>query len=700
MNLFSFIKDNLISGEWKGVSFKKICSFAQASKPFEKTAVQSVLNSLEEEGEIICINGLYSAIEFSGVIKGKLRGNERGFAFLIPENGGEDYFIPNRNLHGALHEDVVIAKRVEHSLKGSSDEAEVLKILKRGVTKLCGTFFYDRGKCYVRPDDKNFFEDVYIAPKKDGGAKTGDKVFVKITGYYKGFSPDGEVVEILGRQFDLFAEENSLIKGSGLQETFPKQVANQVKQISQEVAENQLIGRVNFEERQIITIDSVDSRDFDDAVEVEKLPNGNYKLGVHIADVSEYVKRGTPLDKEAYERSTSVYFPDRVIPMLPKELSNGICSLNEGVLRLTLSCIMEIDQSGEVVDRQILKSAIRSKRRMTYTQVEGIVNGDENLQKQFADLKDQILLMAELQSILSAKRDERGSVDLDVKESHITYVDGQIEVSQRQSKRAYKIIEEFMVLANECVAEYAFYQELPILYRVHEKPTPEKATSFVEFLNALGINVRWRPENARPSDFSSVLDRVKGLPFASIVNKVMLRSMQKASYYPENLGHFGLSSKCYCHFTSPIRRYPDLIVHRVLKCVLDGDLTAINDLYGDFIYGAATQTSEKEKKATEVERSVDDLYKAKYMEKFIGHEFDAVISGVTAFGIFAELENSVEGLTKIEDLPRGEYVLDQKRYTLSSKKHSFTLGDRVRVGVMGVDLTDRRVEFIILYKLN
>ena len=700
MNLYSFIKDNFISGEWKGISFKKICSLVQANKPFEQKSVQGILNSLEDEGEIICINGLYSAIEFAGVIKGKLRGNERGFAFLIPEKGGDDYFIPNRNLHGALHEDIVIAKKVDYSLKGSSDEAEVLKILERGVKKLCGTFFYDRGKCYVRPDDKNFFEDVYIAPKKDGGAKTGDKVFVKITGYFKGFSPDGEVIEILGRRYELFAEENSIIKSSGFDEKFPKSVNNQVSQISQEVAENQLIGRVNFADRLIITIDGEDSRDFDDAVEVEKLANGNYRLGVHIADVSEYVKAGTPLDKEAFNRSTSVYFPDRVIPMLPKELSNGICSLNEGVLRLTLSCIMEIDQRGEVVDRQILKSAIKSKRRMTYTQVEAIVSGDENYLKQFADIKDQILLMAELQSVLTAKRDERGSVDLDVKEGHITYVDGKIEVNQRQSKRAYKIIEEFMVLANECVAEYAFYQELPILYRVHEKPTPEKATAFVEFLKALGINVRWKPENARPSDFSAVLDKVKGLPFASIVNKVMLRSMQKASYYPENLGHFGLSSNCYCHFTSPIRRYPDLIVHRVLKCVLDGDINAINDLYGDFIYNCATQTSEREKKATEAERAVDDLYKAKYMEDFIGQEFDAVISGVTSFGVFSELENSVEGITKLEDLPRGEYTLDQQRYTLTSKKYTFTLGDRVRVGVMGVDLTNRRVEFIILHKIK
>lgn len=700
MNLYSYIKDNFISGEWKDISPKKIYSLLEAKKPFEQKSILKILSSLEDEGVIVFSDGKYISFEFSNFIKGNLRGNEKGFAFLIPENGGDDYFIPNRNLNGALHGDTVIAKKVENSLKGSSDEAEVVKILKRGVTLLSGTFFRDRGQSFVRPDDKNFFEDVYIAKGKDGNAKTGDKVLVKIMGYYKGYSPDGIITEILGKRYELFAEENSLIKGSGFEEDFPKTVIDEVGKISQKVEDNQLIGRLNLTDRLIITIDGDDSRDFDDAVEVEKLENGNFKLGVHIADVSEYVKPKSAIDIEAYNRSTSVYFPDRVLPMLPRELSNGICSLNEGEVRLTLSCIMEIDNTGEVVDRQIVKSAIKSKRRMTYSKVESIINGDEALAKEYKDITPMLFLMAELQSVLSARRDERGSVDLDVKEAHITYENGEIKVGQRDSKRAYKIIEEFMVLANECVAEFAFYQELPILYRIHEKPTPEKAGSFVEFLKILGVNVRWRPENARPSDFSSVLDRVKDKPFYSLVNKVMLRSMQKACYYPENLGHFGLSSKCYCHFTSPIRRYPDLIVHRVIKMVLEGRIGEIIDLYGDFIYEMATQTSEKERKSAEVERAVDDLYKTKYMENFIGQEFDGVISGVTSFGIFTELDNTVEGFTRIEDLPRGNYTFDAKAFTLSSPKRTYKLGDRVRIGVLGVDISARRTEFIILYKLT
>ena len=699
MDLYSLIKQNFISGEWKNISLRKINSLLEAKRPFEQKAVLKILNTLENDGEIVLLDGLYIATEFADLIKGVLRGNEKGFAFLVPQNGGSDYFIPNRNLNGAMHQDLVLARKVENSVKGSNDEAEVIRILKRGVTVLSGTFFVDRGRCVVRPDDKNFFEDVYIVRGKEKNAKTGDKVLVRIVGYFKGYSPDGEILEVLGKRYELFAEENSIIKGSGFEEGFNKKVLAEVAKIPQEVSDNELIGRLNFTDRLIITIDGDDSRDFDDAVEVEILDNGNYRLGVHIADVSEYVKQGSALDEEAFKRSTSVYFPDRVLPMLPRELSNGICSLNEGVVRLTLSCIMEIDKNGEVVDRQIVKSAIRSKRRMTYNQVEGIIGGDEKLSKEFADVKPMLMLMADLQTILTNKRDERGSVDLDVKEAHITYHDGKIDVGQREAKRAYKIIEEFMVLANECVAEFAYYQELPILYRTHEKPSVEKATTFIEFLKVLGVNVRWRADNVHPSDFSAVLERIKDKPFFSIVNRVMLRSMQKAKYYPENLGHFGLSSNCYCHFTSPIRRYPDLIVHRVIKYALDGEISAINDFYGDFIYDSASQTSEKEKKADEVERAVDDLYKVKYMEQFIGQEFDAVISGVTSFGIFCELENTVEGFTPIECLPRANYTFDKNTFTLYSPKHTFKLGEKVRIGVLGVDMSSRRTEFIILHKL-
>ena len=411
------------------------------------------------------------------------------------------------------------------------------------------------------------------------------------------------------------------------------------------------------------------------------------------------MKRGSALDKEALRRSTSVYFPDRVIPMLPKELSNGICSLNEGVLRLTLSCIMEINQSGDVVDKQIVKSVIKSHKRMTYTEVQGIIDGDEKYLGKYPEITPMILLMRELQLILTKRRDKRGSVDLDVGESHI-YLDekGEIVVEPRKSAEAYKIIEEFMVAANECVAEYAFYLDVPFVYRVHGKPLPEKARAFASFVSNLGFIVKWKPEEVRPGDFAALLDKIEGDPVYPVVNKIMLRCMQKAKYSPENEGHFGLSSKCYCHFTSPIRRYPDLVVHRVVKLIIDGRIGEIIDLYGDFVGEASQKSSENERKADEAERAVDDLYKAYYMRGHIGEEYDAVISGVTQYGIYSELDNTVEGFTGVGDLPRGNYVYDEKTYSLISGKRRFSLGDRVRVGVVGVDEAMKRVELIILNK--
>ena len=495
------------------------------------------------------------------------------------------------------------------------------------------------------------------------------------------------------------SEELSIIKSYGYDENFNKNVLGEVSSIEQKVSDNELIGRLNFSDRLIVTIDGEDSRDFDDAVEVWKNEAGNYMLGVHIADVSEYVKRGSALDKEALRRSTSVYFPDRVIPMLPKELSNGICSLNEGVLRLTLSCIMEINQSGDVVDKQIVKSVIKSHKRMTYTEVQGIIDGDEKYLGKYPEITPMILLMRELQLILTKRRDKRGSVDLDVGESHI-YLDekGEIVVEPRKSAEAYKIIEEFMVAANECIAEYAFYLDVPFVYRVHGKPLPEKARAFASFVSNLGFIVKWKPEEVRPGDFAALLDKIEGDPVYPVVNKIMLRCMQKAKYSPENEGHFGLSSKCYCHFTSPIRRYPDLVVHRVVKLIIDGRIGEIIDLYGDFVGEASQKSSENERKADEAERAVDDLYKAYYMRGHIGEEYDAVISGVTQYGIYSELDNTVEGFTGVGDLPRGNYVYDEKTYSLISGKRRFSLGDRVRVGVVGVDEAMKRVELIILNK--
>ena len=696
MNIYEFISEKFNSGEWLGSGKKQIFAELGVKSSFERKAVEDILKRLENEGAVAYVDGRFLSLSQSGLYKGTIRGNERGFAFLTADSG-ENFFIPHKRLNGAFNKDLVLVRKCDGD-RGSSDEAEVVKILSRGVTEVCGTYYLEKTFGFVRPDDKNYYNDIRVPFRLSGGAKKGDKVFVEIIAFPENDNPEGRVKEIIGRSGDLEAEEESLIKSFGYSAKFPKAVENEVSKIEQKVPDSLIIGRKNFRKRQIITIDGEDSRDFDDAVEVEILENGNFLLGVHIADVSEYVTPKSALDKEAYERSTSVYFPDRVIPMLPKELSDGICSLNENEVRLTLSCIMEIGEKGEVVGREICKSVIKSTKRMTYTAVQAILDGDKKAITEYKKLVPMIANMRKLQLLLTAKRSERGSIELDVRDNHISVHDGKVDVEPQTSLDAYKIIEEFMVLCNEEIAQYVYYLEMPCVYRIHEKPSTEKAQSFIDFLNTLGINVKWKADECRPSDFAALLEKLKGEPIYPIVNKVMLRSMQKARYSEENLGHFGISSKFYCHFTSPIRRYPDLVVHRVIKNLLDGNLGALTGSYENFVREAAKNSSVNERKADEAERAVDDLYMAAYMCDHVGEEFDAVISGVTSFGVFSELENGIEGLTRIEDLPRGQYKYDEKTFTLRSGKHSYTIGERVRVGVIGADISSKRIDFIILAK--
>ncbi len=700
MNFGEYIIQNFKNGIWNGFSLKRICGELGVKSSFEREAVKNALKNLEKSGEIAYIDGVFVDIDSGELIKGEIRGNERGYAFLIPENGAEkDLFIPHKSLFGALDKDTVLVRRVEGT-RGSSDEAEVVKILKRGVAEFYGTFIKKRAYNYVIPDDAKYADKVVIPHKFTKNAKTGDKVKVGVIGYNEDF-PEGEIEEIAGKSGDFDAEERAIIGEFGFKEYFPDEVKAEVSEIPQEVKSYQLEGREDFRDRTIITIDGDDSRDFDDAVEVERLSNGNFRLGVHIADVSEYVKKGSRTDDEAFSRGTSVYFPEKVIPMLPEELSNGICSLNEGVDRLTLSVIAEIDGKGDVKDSRIVKGVIRSRRRTTYKKVQAVLSGDAEVREEYADIADMLSDMLALKNVLSKKRDGRGRVNLDSSEAEIMVKDGKISVEPRKSGDAYEIIEEFMVLANEITAEYAFFAEIPYIYRVHEKPSREKAEFLVNFINLFGISVKWKTEEPRPSDFAAVLEKAKDRPYYHVINKVTLRSMQKAFYSPENKGHFGLSSTCYCHFTSPIRRYPDLVVHRVIKMMLEGRIGELNDLYADYIKEAAASSSKSEMRADAAERRMDDLYKTAYMKDRIGEEFDAVISGVTPNCVFSELENTVEGVTYVEDLPRGNYVFDEKTFTLSAGgRKSYSLGDKVRVGVISADLTERRTRFLILGKIT
>ena len=694
MIIKDYLLEKFISGEFEGIGVKKICALLGANSRTEKNTVIKALEELEIYCRIVYDNGKFMTFENSGLIKGVVKGNERGFAFVLTDSG--DYFIPPKFINGALDGDEVVIKKLLSS-RGSTDEAEIIKIIKRGRSKIVGTFDGDGGFGFVVADDRNFFVDVYVSNKKTLGAKRGDKVVVEIINYPENKrNPEGKIVEILGKKFNPKAEELSIIKAYDLPLEFPEKVQKELEKIPDFVTENDLFNREDFTKDFTVTIDGEDSRDFDDAVCVKKLKNG-YELGVHIADVSNYVNLSSEIGKQAYERSTSVYFPERVIPMLPKKLSNGICSLNEGVVRLTLSVIMKINLKGEVESFNIVNGYIKSKKRLTYTEVQKVIDGENSSlsNETISLIKD----MYELQKILSKRRLERGKIDLAVKESHV-YVDekGEVIVEPRKSVEAYKIIEEFMLIANETVAEYIFYMNLPFIYRVHEKPSPEKVEGFKSFLKIFGVNVKWNAETCHSKDYQVLLETLKGENIFSVVNKVMLRSMQKAKYSSENLGHFGLSSNCYCHFTSPIRRLPDLIIHKIVKGVLSGE--DVFNKYQTLVKEASAISSKNERRADEAERAMDDYYKCRFAKKLIGCEFDGIVSGVTNFGVFVELENTVEGLVRLEHLPRGNYQLDEKTYSLRSGKRSYTLGDAVKVIILGVDTRARKIDMKIIVDKN
>ncbi len=629
------------------------------------------------------------------IIEGRLQGNERGYAFLILNNPDkEDYFIPHNELKGGMHGDQVLAETTDGV--GQRTTARVLKILQRGISEIVGTYFSCKSGGFVSPDDRKYFCDIFIPFGKGARAKSGDKVVCKITYYPRRQNPEGIVTEVLGRQFNKRAELKSIIRTYGLSDKFPQEVIAEAIRVAKPVEEQDFKDRKDFRSLTTFTIDGEDARDFDDAVSIEKLTSGNYRLGVHIADVSHYVKVNGDIDKEAFNRATSVYFPEQVIPMLPENLCNDICSLREGVDRLTLSCVMTIDTKGEVIDYIITPSVINSKARLTYTLVQKIIDGDLSCDKQYVDLLDSIILMNELSDILIEKRDKEGSIDLDVKESTIYVKGGEICVEATKRDKAHRIIEEFMILANTTIAEYAFYLECPFVYRVHEKPSEERLENFYSFLNGLGFTPKRKKDQIYPKDFQSILKNAEGTGAFTVINRVMLRSMQKAKYSPDDKGHFGLSLSHYCHFTSPIRRYPDLVIHRVLKDIISGQ-ALLEEKYGDLVSSASSQSSEREKNAAEAERAVDDYYKLLYISRFIGEEFEAIISGVTGFGLFAELENGVEGLIRLETIKmRKRPIFDDKNYKLTDGKTSFGLGNKVRIKVVGVNLGDKRAEFILV----
>ena len=695
-------KESLLSafqdGTLAGKTSQEILKILQI--PYrEKNRLFDLLNNLCDDGVIFKNEGgRYGTIEQLGLIKGTLIGNERGFAFLVPEGkekNENDYFIPHKSLHGALHGDTVLMELVTGQ---SDDEGAVVKILERGYKTIVGTFRRDRRAGYLFPDEKRFATEIYIPLSACSHIKNGVKAVAKITDYPYNKCPGGEIVEVLGEEDDFFAEELSIIRSYDLREEFPPRVEKEaMKQAARKITEADLLARRDFRDKLIVTIDGADTRDIDDAISLEKVGD-TYLLGVHIADVTHYVEYRSPLDIEALERGTSVYFPDRVLPMLPRPLSNGICSLNEGEDRLTLSCLMTIDQKGNVKSSEIVEGVIRSTYKMTYDEVTEILDGNEKTCQKYALVKDMVCLFAELTHILQTMREKKGSISLDVKEAKIIFEDDEIKIPDQTRAFSHQIIEAFMVLANETVAEYMASIEVPFVYRVHEKPTEEKATTFRAFAQTLGLVARFSAQDVKPYDYQNLLKSAEGMPSYSVLNRVMLRSMQKARYDVENLGHFGLASKCYCHFTSPIRRYPDLCIHRIIKLVINGGYPEAIERFGDFVATAAKQSSARERRATDAERDVDDLYMTMYMSERIGQEYDAVISGVTSFGLFAELPNTIEGFIPIESL-YGEFSYDADRFRLVGRTETYTIGESVKIKVTNVDFYRRRAEFRLMKKL-
>ncbi|MGN1103443.1 MAG: ribonuclease R [Candidatus Coproplasma sp.] len=690
MDLRKTILSAFKSGKLDNKTQNEIISALHLPPSYKKPA-KSVIKNLASEGLIIKVDGgKYLSPERAGAFCATVKANAGGYAFLIPEGYLErehDYFVPAKRLNGALDRDKVLAIPYGHG-----DEAVILKILERGRTTVTGKLVRGRGNYFVIPDDRAYGADVLIPRSLLGDAGEGDKVLAEITAHNHDFV-NGKVIKVLGVDGDFMAEEEAIIATADLNTDFPPYVVETADKVS---GEKVVLGdRVDLRNLLTVTIDGVDTRDIDDAVSLERV-NGNYRLGVHIADVSHYVKYNGCIDKEAYDRGTSIYFPDRVLPMLPKSLSNGACSLNEGKDRYAMSCFMIFDDSGKKLDYEIFESVIRSDRRLTYDEVTAVVERDEKAIVT-PEIAEMLKAMADLCLKLEDRRRADGEVSLDVKEAHI-YVNegGEIVIPDYERALSHRLIEQFMVSANESVADFALKKSAPFLYRVHEKPSPEKVNLLFNFLKELGVNVSINAEETTPKDFQKILHLVEDKPFASVVNKVMLRSMQKARYCEENLGHFGLASKCYCHFTSPIRRYPDLFVHRVLKVLLSGQDEGQLNRYSAIAKTAATDTSEKERRAEQAERDVDDLYKLEYMRSRIGEQFDAVISGVIESGVFAELSNTVEGFIRCDLLPDDYYDYFPEKFLLKGRRHAFKLGDSVKVEVIGCDLCSRRIQFALV----
>lgn len=670
----------------------------------QASELDEVLNSLLEEGSIIITRkNKYGLTEKMNMVAGRIQGNKKGFGFLIPDNKDlRDLFIPAENLNGAMNDDRVIVRLTAGESGTRKSEGEVVRILKRANARIVGTFENGNGYGFVVPDDPRIYQDVFVSKSDFNGAKDGYKVVVEITKWPEARrNPEGIVVEVLGHKDDVGTDIISIIRGHNLPEEFPIEVENQAGKIPELVSDADIAKRRDLREKTIVTIDGEDAKDLDDAVSLEILPDGNYLLGVHIADVSQYVFENSYLDKEALKRGTSVYLIDRVVPMLPKRLSNGICSLNPQIERLTLSCDMVIDKKGKVKEYEIYESVIKARERMTYENVNKILAGnDPMLTERYGYLIDTFRQMEELMLILNKKRRLRGSIDFEFEETKIILDEKgrPIEIKPYERGISERIIEEFMLVCNETVAEHIYWKEIPFIYRVHEDPDAEKLQAFNEFIFNFGYHLKGIAE-IHPKALQQLTDQIKGTKEERIINTLMLRSLKKARYTSESIGHFGLAAKYYCHFTSPIRRYPDLMIHRIIKEDIHGKLTEKRLKHlSSIIESIAEQSSIRERAADEAEREVEDLKKAEYMKDRIGEEYDGIISSVTSFGMFVELENTIEGLVHMSNMEDDYYQFDETHHMLigERRRRTFRIGDSIRIKVLNADIANRTIDFSLV----
>ncbi|WP_028403390.1 ribonuclease R [Ectobacillus panaciterrae] len=660
---------------------------------------------MEEKGLIVRTrSNRYGLPEKMNLIRGKMTGHARGFAFVATDEPGmDDIFLPPNELNGAMHGDIVLV-RISSESSGNRREGTVVRIVERGTKEVVGTYTESKNFGFVIPDDKRIIGDIFIPKNASKGAVEGHKVVVHITGYPENrLSAEGEVIQILGHKNDPGVDILSVIHKHGLPQMFPADVLEQANNVPDEIDEADLKDRRDLRGEMIVTIDGADAKDLDDAVTVTKLPNGNYKLGVHIADVSHYVKEGSPIDREAAERATSIYLVDRVIPMIPHRLSNGICSLNPKVNRLTLSCDMEINSNGEVVKHEIFQSVIKTTERMTYSDVNRILEDeDQELLERYEPLVPMFKDMAELASILREKRMKRGAIDFDFKEAKVL-VDKEghpTDIVLRERSTAEKLIEEFMLAANETVAEHFHWLNVPFMYRVHEDPKEDKLERFFQFITNFGYVVKGKANDIHPRALQQVLEMVQGQPEEMVISTVMLRSMKQARYDEKSLGHFGLSTEFYTHFTSPIRRYPDTIVHRLIRTYLiEGKIDSkTQDVWNEKLPEIAEHSSNMERRAVEAERETDELKKAEYMLDKIGEEYDGIISSVTNFGLFVELPNTIEGLVHVSYLTDDYYRYDEQHFAMIGERtgNVFRIGDEITIRVVNVNKDERSIDFEVV----